>query len=159
MEKVEIDEVDNEPNPMAAQSVRRPVSDALGTTDFAMNYFELEPGESFSGGYHTHHDQEEVFYVLEGTATFETENGPLTVDAGELVRFAPGEFQQGTNEGDDPLVGWALGAPDSSHNWEDIESVVYCRACDSETKHGLEITDGGGFRLNCSNCDSSFTIA
>ncbi|AHF99798.1 cupin [Halostagnicola larsenii XH-48] len=159
MEKVEIDEVDNEPNPMAAQSVRRPISDALGTTDFAMNYFELESGESFSGGYHAHHDQEEVFYVLEGTATFETENGPVSVDAGELVRFAPGEFQQGTNEGEEPVVGWAFGAPDSSHNVEDIESVVYCQACESETKHGLEIADEGGFRLSCTDCGNSFTIA
>ncbi|MFC4437716.1 MULTISPECIES: cupin domain-containing protein [Natrialbaceae] len=56
---------------MEVHSVRRPVSRTLDFTDFAMNYFELEPGESFSGGLHTHHDQEEVFYVREGVATFE----------------------------------------------------------------------------------------
>jgi uncharacterized cupin superfamily protein len=95
MEKVAIEDVENEVNPMRVHSVRRPVSRALGTEHFAMNYFELEPGESFSGGMHTHHDQEEVFYVQEGTATFETPDGEPVVREGELIRFAPGEYQKG----------------------------------------------------------------
>mgnify|MGYP002760945132 FL=1 len=66
MRKVVIDEVDTELHPQEIHSVRRPVSDALDTEHFAMNYFELEPGEAFSGGLHTHHDQEEVFYVQSG---------------------------------------------------------------------------------------------
>jgi len=36
-----------------------------------MNYVELAPGDAFPGGLHTHGDQEEVFYVLSGIATFE----------------------------------------------------------------------------------------
>jgi hypothetical protein len=50
MEKVVIDAVDDEQNPMKVHSVRKPVSRELGTDHFAMNYFELEVGESFSGG-------------------------------------------------------------------------------------------------------------
>jgi hypothetical protein len=50
MRKVPIDEVENVPNPLGVHSVRRPVSDGPGTEHFAMNYLELEPGESFSGG-------------------------------------------------------------------------------------------------------------
>jgi len=52
-----------------------------------------------------------VFYVLSGTATFETEAGEVTVDAGEAIRFVPGEFQQGSNRGDERVVALAPGAP------------------------------------------------
>jgi hypothetical protein len=50
MRKVAIDDVEVERSPLGVHSVRKPVSEALGTDHFAMNYFELEPGESFSGG-------------------------------------------------------------------------------------------------------------
>ena len=38
MDKTAIDDVDIERNPMEVHSVRRPISQALGFTDFAMNY-------------------------------------------------------------------------------------------------------------------------
>ncbi|QSW98969.1 cupin domain-containing protein [Haloterrigena alkaliphila] len=164
MEKITIDDVEIQTNPMDVHSVRRPVSRAAGFTDFAMNYFELEPGESFSGGLHTHHDQEEVFYVQEGTATFElrtdadAETEEFTVDAGEVIRFAPGEFQHGYNESDadEPVVGFAFGAPKSRHDWDQIESLLYCRECEDEVGHGLELTDDGNFRMTCTECGNSF---
>jgi len=160
MEKVSIDDVPVQNSPLGVHSVRKPVSSMLGTTDFAMNYFELEPGESFSGGLHTHHDQEEVFYVEEGLARFDVglDRETVLVEAGELIRFAPGEFQAGYNEGEDTLVGWALGAPDSKHDWDDIESIVDCRECGEETPHGLELTDEGRFRMTCNDCGTSFTV-
>ncbi|MFC6769138.1 cupin domain-containing protein [Natrinema soli] len=168
MEKVAIDDVDIETNPMDVHSIRRPVSDALGFSDFAMNYFELEPGESFSGGLHTHHDQEEVFYVQEGTATFETRasqrdaadasgDGEVTVDEDEVIRFAPGDFQHGYNDTDERVVGFAFGAPESKHDWDQLESMVYCQDCEDEIGHGLELTDDGAFRLTCTACGNSFT--
>ncbi|QCS42662.1 cupin domain-containing protein [Natrinema versiforme] len=168
MEKVAIDDVDTELNPMGVHSVRRPISDTLGFSDFAMNYFELEPGESFSGGMHTHHDQEEVFYVQEGTATFETrtsqrdaddaseEKSEVTVDEGEVIRFEPGDFQHGYNDTDERVVGFAFGAPESKHDWDQIESLVYCRDCEAETAHGLELTDEGNFRMTCTECGHAF---
>ena len=61
--EVAIENVDVERSPLGVHSVRNPVSDAPGTDQFATNRFELEPGESFSGGLHTHHDQEEVFCI------------------------------------------------------------------------------------------------
>jgi len=98
MERVRIADVDRSVQPAA---VMRPLTDALGTTDVAINYYELEPGDSFAFAYHRHEVQEEVFYVQSGTATFETEDGAVTVDAGELIRFVPGEFQRGWNRGDE----------------------------------------------------------
>ncbi|MFC6732835.1 MULTISPECIES: cupin domain-containing protein [unclassified Haladaptatus] len=162
MKKVAIDEVNVVTNPMNVHSIRRPVSRALGTEEFAMNYFELETGESFSGGLHTHYDQEEVFYVQSGTATFETkidgERDTVTVDAGEAIRFAPGEFQQGLNGEDEPVVGFAFGAPGATHDWDEIESITYCRDCEEETPHGLDLTEKGGFKMDCKECDMTFTI-
>ncbi|ADD04239.1 cupin 2 barrel domain protein [Natrialba magadii ATCC 43099] len=160
MEKVSIEEVDNEQNPMGVHSVRRPISAALGFSDFAMNYFELEPGESFSGGYHTHHDQEEVFYVQAGTAVFDTEDGPVTVEADEVIRFGPGEFQQGYNpeDADERVVGFAFGAPGAQHEWDQIESLVYCRVCETEQGHGLALTDEGQFELTCTDCENAFVL-
>lgn len=167
MRKVAIDEVDIENSPLGVHSVRRPVSDALGTEHFAMNYFELQPGESFSGGLHTHHDQEEVFYVQSGEATFEVTDEPdsstteaVTVGAGEVIRFPPGEFQEGYNdaENDDPVVGFALGAPSSKHDWEAIESVMHCGDCGEETGHSMSLTDEGSFSFTCGECGNEIAM-
>lgn len=165
MRKVAIDDVDVELSPLGVHSVRKPVSDELGTEHFAMNYLELEPGDSFSGGLHTHHDQEEVFYVLEGTATFDVADEPdrdatetVTVSAGEVVRFPPGQYQEGYNEGDETAVALAIGAPSSRHEWDAIESVARCPDCGEDTGHSLWITDEGEFELTCKECGTEVTM-
>ena len=161
MRKVAIDDVEVEPSPLGVHSVRKPVSEALGTDHFAMNYFELEPGESFSGGLHAHHDQEEVFYVQSGEATFDVADRPdssatesVTVKAGEVIRFPPGQFQEGYNDpdNDDAVVGFAFGAPSSRHEWDEIESVLGCAECGEETGHGLSLTDEASFQFTCNEC-------
>ena len=157
MKKASLDEIRNEPNPLQVHEVRKPVSKVLGTDDFAMNYFELGEGESFSGGLHTHHDQEEVFYVQEGTATFETrdavddETSEVEVGPDEAIRFEPGEFQQGTNRDEEEVVGLALGAPGAMHDWDDIESIVHCPECGEETGHDIALEDGR-FVMTCRQC-------
>ena len=157
MKEVALDEIRSEPNPLNVHEVRKPVSKVLGTEDFAMNYFELEPGESFSGGLHAHHDQEEVFYIQRGTATFdvrqsvddETERVAVGPDA--AIRFEPGEFQRGVNRGEERVVGLALGAPGAMHDWDEIESVVHCPECERETGHDLAFVDGR-FEMTCGEC-------
>ena len=165
MRKISIEDVDVEVNPQATHSVRRPLSEALGTDHFAMNYFELEPGETFSGGLHAHHDQEEVFYVQSGVATFEVADEPdsgaaesVTVEAGELIRFSPGEFQTGYNESDtdERVVGLAFGAPTPRHDWSEIEAAIPCRECDDETGHEMAPVDGG-FEFTCMECGNRFS--
>lgn len=155
MEKVEIDEAPNLPNPLGVHDVRRPLSDVLGTEDIAIVYYELGPGEQFSGGLHTHHDQEEVFFVQEGTATFDvgTDGNTVDVKAGEIVRFPPGQFQCGRNETDEQVRGLALGAPGSRHNWEDIESLAPCAECGEVTSHGVEgPTEDDNLTVYCNDC-------
>jgi uncharacterized cupin superfamily protein len=124
---------------MGPASVIRPLTDALGLANLAMNYYELEPGESFAYGFHAHENQEEVFYVQSGTATFETVDGDVEVDAGELVRFAPGEYQRGTNRGDDRVVALAIGAPQDAGETEILRE---CEDCGERTPHRLELADG-----------------
>lgn len=147
MRKISVDEADRVPSPA---SVRRPLADALGAEHVAINYYELAPGESFAFGYHRHDEQEELFYVLAGTATFETEEGDVAVEAGEVVRFAPGEFQQGWNRGDERVLALALGAPKETVGGEVRRE---CPECGERTRHGFESEDGGRTRLTiCLDC-------
>jgi mannose-6-phosphate isomerase-like protein (cupin superfamily) len=151
MEHVSIEDV--EPNAMGGDTDRRGLADALDATNVALNRYVLDPGEAFSGGMHAHLDQEEIFYVVEGEATFETAPEPdaetetLTVGADEAVRFAPGEYQQGRNESDERVVALALGAPKESTEGRVAQP---CPSCDSPV---LEIGMGEeGLILECPDC-------
>ncbi|WP_306055727.1 cupin domain-containing protein [Natronococcus wangiae] len=149
MEHVRIDDVEV-PATNSPADVVRPISRALGTTDLAMNYFELAPGESFGYAYHRHNDQEEVFYLQTGTATFETESGEIEVDSGEAIRFAPGEFQLGRNQSDERVAALALGAP---RDTEDIEYLLDCSECGERTVHTSAVAEEGDeIVIHCSEC-------
>ena len=162
MDHVAIEDVEVENSPLDIHDVRRPVSRALGTDHVAMNYFELAPGDAFAGALHTHHDQEEVFYILSGVATFEVgrEREHVDVAAGELIRFEPGEFQSGfvREECEDGVVAWAIGAPGARHDWSAIETIADCERCEEERTHGMELTDEGRFRFTCTSCANAFTL-
>ncbi|MFB6271199.1 MAG: cupin domain-containing protein, partial [Halobacterium sp.] len=117
MRTVRLDDLDSR---MGPADVSLPLTDALGAANVALNYYELDAGDSFAYGVHAHQEQEEVFYVLSGTVTFHTldvddsgdvEDGEREVRAGELARFSPGEFQRGVNEGDERVEALAIGAP------------------------------------------------
>ncbi|QPV62513.1 cupin domain-containing protein [Halosimplex litoreum] len=145
MQRVDIDDV--EPTTMGSDIDRRGLSDPLGTTDFAVNRYRLEPGERFSEALHAHMDQEEVFVVVEGEAVFETTGDPVTVGSGEAVRFAPGEFQSGRNDGDGELLAFAMGAPRDS---EDVRIPQPCPECDQENVRAVPADEG--FDLVCPEC-------
>lgn len=127
MKTVQLDDTDSQTRP---GEVFTPLSDALDTTGLAINYYEEAPGESIGLCYHRHHEQEEVFYVLSGTATFETETGDVAVGPNELIRFEPGEWQQGTNREDERLRVLALGAP-REQGLTDLRRE--CEACGERT--------------------------
>jgi mannose-6-phosphate isomerase-like protein (cupin superfamily) len=157
MQTVAVEEI--EPTALGGEDVdRRGLSDPLGTTDVAVNYYALDPGEAFSGGMHAHLDQEEVFYVVSGTATFETkpdataDSETVEVTAGEAIRFAPGEFQQGRNEGDEQLFALALGAPRESTEGRVPQP---CSACGESDVLAVVMTDDG-MGLECPECGAAF---
>ncbi len=152
MKRVAIDDVEHPPT-ISPADVVRPLSGPLGTTDVALNYFELAPGETFGFDYHRHRDQEEVFYVLEGTATFRTEAGDVEVSAGEAVRFAPGELQLGRNAGEDRVRALAIGA---SRDSEAIEYVRPCPECGEETTQTLDLDrEAAVIEISCERCGST----
>ncbi|WP_254536363.1 cupin domain-containing protein [Halomarina litorea] len=147
MEHVRVDDVDSW---MGPASVKRPLGRALGTEDVALSYYELDAGESFAFGYHRHEGQEEVFYVVSGAVTFRTEDGDVVVESGEAVRFAPGEYQQGVNRGDERVVAIALGAPAESGE-TDIRRE--CPDCGTETSQRIErAEDGDALVTLCVEC-------
>ena len=147
MEKVRIDDVENRVMPA---TVMRPLTDALGATDLALNYYELEPGDSFAFAYHVHEVQEEIFYVQSGTATFETEDGPVEVEAGEVVRFPPGEYQRGVNRGDERVEALALGAP---LEYGEQVKLRECPECGERTDNRIESGEDGEVRITtCKTC-------
>jgi len=153
MEKVDIDDVDSKF--MGDENVdRRVLTDELDASDLAINYYRLEPGQSFSGGMHTHMDQEEVFYVVEGTATFETPEDEVDVGPDEAIRFAPGDYQTGRNETDGDVVALALGAPTPS---TDVRVPTACRECgDSDSMRFLLRDDGQA--LECPECGTTVEL-
>jgi len=145
MQKVTTEAVETADRPGATV---RGLAAELRTTDVAINHYRLDPGEAFAGGMHTHMDQEEVFYVIEGRATFETPERETVVGAGEAVRFAPGDYQQGRNEGDEPVEALALGAPKES---TDVRVPQPCPACgDSENLRAIPAEEG--FAFECPEC-------
>lgn len=149
MQHERIDTVDNW---MGPASVKRPLGRALGTSGMAINYYELTPGESFAFGYHRHTEQEEVFYIQSGTVTFETEAGAVVVEAGEAIRFEPGEFQQGTNRGDERVVALALGSPAETGETEIRRD---CSECETRTPQRIEPTEDGDALITfCEDCDA-----
>lgn len=164
MERTEIASVSNTANPAGNHSVRRAISPAVDASDVALVRYELEPGESLSGGLHTHYDQEEIFYTQDGSVSFTVVEEPggereeITVDAGEIIRFGPGEFQTGRNESDTVAQVLAIGAPGTRHDDEEIGSLVDCRECNEETAHSVSFLDDGGMELTCRDCSNSFVV-
>lgn len=144
MDRVSIDELESAPEGDLTVA-RRPLGEALGTTDVAVNHYILAPGEALVGGLHAHLDQEEVFYVLEGEVTFATMQDPsatprsVRVEGGEAVRFGRGEYQQGRNAGDGRAVVLAVGAPPDSTAGREPRT---CEACGDSEYLDTAMVDG-----------------
>jgi uncharacterized cupin superfamily protein len=147
MEHVDTDDIESA---MGPATVKKRVSRALGATDHVLNEYELEPGDALGFGYHNHADQEEVFYVLDGQVTFDTEAGETTVGAGEAIRFGPGEWQLGTNEGDGRARVLAVGAPEEMG---ETTMVRDCADCGAETVQRIEMVgDKEALATVCVDC-------
>jgi uncharacterized cupin superfamily protein len=132
MDKIHIDDIDER---IDSATVLRPLTDAIGAENVAINYYELAPGDSFAYGYHKHEAQEEIFLVVEGTVSFETEDGTVTVPEGGAIRFAPGEYQQGVNSGAERVVAFAIGAPQDPG---ESEIRRECETCGDRTPHTVD---------------------
>jgi uncharacterized cupin superfamily protein len=166
---VRVDEIDNAVQPAA---VMRRLTDALGCSELAINYYELAPGDSFAFAFHEHTVQEEVFVVLSGAATWtvestdsaavstatDTERPPsevggtarVEVEGGEVVRFPPGERQRGWNRSDERLRALAIGAP---LTYGDQPKTAVCPACgEAPVSIGRPDDDREAVVTTCDDC-------
>lgn len=135
MEKTAVGGIEHSPHPRDVTDVRRLLGPALGTDHLDLTHYELAPGDRFSGACHRHLEREEVFLTLAGTATFETEAGPVEITAGEAVRFGPGEWQLGHNEGPEPVEALLVGTPKAL---APVEAYLDCPDCERETRFRVE---------------------
>ncbi|HYC57439.1 MAG TPA: cupin domain-containing protein [Candidatus Binatia bacterium] len=82
----------NYPEPFAsrvASRVKRPLGDLFGLTNFGVNLTRMPPG-AISALRHAHTRQDELIYVLEGTPTLVTDDGPTLLSPGMCAGFAAG---------------------------------------------------------------------
>ena len=154
MDKVRLADVAHSPHPRGVTTVRRLVGAQLGTEHLDVTYYEIDPGDQFAGAYHRHLEREELFLVRAGTATFQTEDGPVAVDAGQGIHFAPGEWQLGRNDGSERVVALLIGAPKPL---APVEAYLHCPECESETRwlvHPEEQRSGESVdeRKACTRC-------
>jgi len=85
--------------------------------------------------------------------TFATESGDVPVESGELVRFAPGEFQLGRNPGGERASVLALGVPRES---TEIQYRRRCETCGGETIQVPEFVEASNdVRIRCTGCGST----
>lgn len=140
MEKLAIDSVPTDSGRSA--TVSRNIAEGLDTSDMGIQYYVLEPGDYLGRTYHMHQDQEEIFLPLEGKVTFETEAGEIVVEEGEIIRFARGDYQRGSNQSSARAVVLGLGAP-KNPSYDEAERLRYCSECDKMTsQQNEEVTDG-----------------
>lgn len=135
MRKASIDAVGHSPHPAGVTSARKLLGDACGTDDVDVTYYEVGPGDRFAGAYHRHLEREELFVVLSGEATFETEGSTVTASEGEVVYFAPGDWQLGRNDGSEPVEALLVGSP---KRLAPVEAVLECPNCETETRFSVE---------------------
>jgi mannose-6-phosphate isomerase-like protein (cupin superfamily) len=128
---------------------KQDLTEELDTSNVALNHYTIPADEGLPGGLHAHLDQEEVFVVLDGVAVFETFEGTETVEAGDAIRFQPGEFQSGRNSGDSALQILAIGAPKET---EEVRIPAVCPACG---QNSLELDFAGeSLTFHCPSCDA-----
>ena len=80
----------------------RKIRGPLGVTAFGVNALVYPPGAEGVGHYHD--TQDELYFVHQGTARFEFEDGERTVGPGGLVHVESTTQRKVSNAGDDDLV-------------------------------------------------------
>ncbi|WP_372912928.1 cupin domain-containing protein [Salinigranum sp.] len=107
-----VDPTEVEPVPDRPCELRR-VSEAAGLSQLAVNRFSADPGEQLPLAYHYHDEQEELFYVVEGTLAVETPERTYEVPEGSFFAVEPKSPQRAYNPDDagGTVTVVAVGAP------------------------------------------------
>ena len=81
----------------------------MGCDQITFNYFEHEPGVTFTP--HVHDDSVDVIIVLSGSGQIASNDDTISFEAGDILYVPPGVYHGTTNTGDEPLVMYSLQAP------------------------------------------------
>jgi len=87
----------------------RSLKEALGSEQVAVTLIRVPPHSDFEQGTgHFHEELEEIYIVTRGTLTMRFEDEVEEVEAGSVVRVAPGTTRSHRNEGEEPVEIWAV---------------------------------------------------
>ncbi len=92
-------------------STTRSISDACGLAGLAAHVYEIAPGEAVPLAYHTHDEQEELFYVTAGELRVETPDETYAVGPGEAFVVEPDSPQRAAVPEDGAPTTLVVGAP------------------------------------------------
>ena len=87
---------------------------SLGLKSFGMNLVEIAPGERIPEHHELERDQEEVFFVVSGTATMVVDGEEHPAPAGTFARLDPQPLRTIVNSGDEPATVLIVSAPTTS---------------------------------------------
>ncbi|SFR43488.1 cupin domain-containing protein [Halogeometricum limi] len=149
VERVTVSDIPDTPNPT---SHKREVDEAVGATAFGFNVLEVRPGEQVPWGYHSHPEHEELFYVVSGTLTVDTEDGPVRANAGDAVFVAAGEKNRAHNAADEPAEVVAVGAPKDADHAVIEEACPACGVVGGREYERVAGDDGPQYVLSCESC-------
>lgn len=106
-----VDLTDNDDIPVAHDM--KPIGDALGLDNVRARVWYIEPGDQI--GYHAHEQQEELFYLAEGTLSLKVgrsgETETVEAEAGTWWAAGPKVGHGHRNVGEETCVVFAFGAP------------------------------------------------
>ncbi|HKT82604.1 MAG TPA: cupin domain-containing protein [Solirubrobacterales bacterium] len=106
---VRADEVKNPYEGTDVPGEFRSLKDALGTEQLAVTLIRVPPHSDFDQGTGHHHERlEELYIVTRGTLTMRFDEEVEAVEAGSVVRVAPGTTRSNRNEGEEPVEIWAV---------------------------------------------------
>jgi uncharacterized cupin superfamily protein len=92
----------------------RLVRRALGLQAFGVNLVDILPGEQIPEHDEVERDQEEVFFIVEGTPTLVVDGEDHLAPAGCFARLDPEHTRTVRNDGDEPASVLIASAPRSS---------------------------------------------
>jgi mannose-6-phosphate isomerase-like protein (cupin superfamily) len=106
---VRVDEVEDAYADSEVPGEFRSLKEALGSEQVAVTLIRVPPHSDFEqGSGHFHEELEEIYIVTSGTLRMRFGDEVEEVEAGSVVRVAPGTTRSHRNEGSEPVEIWAV---------------------------------------------------
>lgn len=100
----------------------RRLTDALGAEQVAITLIRVPPHSDFEQGTgHNHDETEELYLVTRGLLTMRFGDEVERVNAGSVVRVAPGTVRSHRNEGEEPVEMWAISRKSDSEDSNKVD--------------------------------------